>query len=44
MARVKSDEEIEVAEQNKQRQVIIALKSKESTEAIESRSSQEEIT
>ena len=35
MARVKADEEIEVAEQNKQRQVI-ALKSKESTEAIES--------
>lgn len=36
MARVKADEEIEVAEQNKERQVIIALKSKESTEAIES--------
>ncbi len=35
MARVKTDEEIEVAEQNKERQVIVALKAKESTEAVE---------
>lgn len=35
MARVKTEEEIEVAEQNKDRQVIIALKAKESTEAVE---------
>jgi uncharacterized membrane protein YqiK len=35
MARVKADEEIEVAEQNKQRQVIVAMKAKESTDAVE---------
>ncbi|WP_105615421.1 flotillin family protein [Vallitalea okinawensis] len=35
MARVKADEEIEVAEQNKERQVIIAQKAKESTDAVE---------
>ncbi len=36
MARIKTDEEIAIAEENKQRQIIVALKSKESTEAIES--------
>lgn len=35
LARVKTDEEVEVAEQNKERQVIVALKAKESTDAIE---------
>ncbi|MDF2543021.1 MAG: flotillin [Herbinix sp.] len=35
LARVKTDEEIEIAEQNKERQVIVALKSKESTDAVE---------
>jgi uncharacterized membrane protein YqiK len=35
MARVKTEEEIGVAEENKQRQIIIAAKSKESTEAVE---------
>ncbi len=35
MARVKTEEEIEVAMQNKDRQVIIAQKAKESTEAVE---------
>ncbi|MHB8129944.1 MAG: flotillin family protein [Mobilitalea sp.] len=35
LARVKTDEEVEVAEQNKQRQVIVALKAKESTDAVE---------
>ncbi|MCK8058956.1 MULTISPECIES: flotillin family protein [unclassified Fusibacter] len=35
LARVKTEEEIGVAEENKQRQIIIAAKSKESTEAIE---------
>lgn len=35
MARVKTEEEIEVAMQNKDRQVIIAEKAKESTEAVE---------
>ena len=34
LARVKTDEEIAVAEQNKERQVIVALKAKESTEAL----------
>jgi len=36
LARIKSDEEIAIAEENRQRQVIVAQKSKESTEAIES--------
>ncbi len=35
IARVKTEEEIGVAEENKQRQIIIAAKSKESTEAVE---------
>jgi len=35
LARIKADEEIAIAEQNKQRQIIVAQKSKESTEAIE---------
>ncbi|GKX31898.1 flotillin family protein [Vallitalea longa] len=35
MARVKTEEEIEVAEQNKARQVIVAMKAKESTDAVE---------
>lgn len=35
MARIKADEEIAIAEENKQRQIIVAQKSKESTEAIE---------
>lgn len=35
MARIKSDEEIAIAEENKQRQIIVAQKSKESTEVIE---------
>ncbi len=35
MARVKTEEEIGVAEENKARQIIIAAKSKESTEAVE---------
>lgn len=36
MARVKTDEEIAIAEENKSRQIIVAQKAKESTEAIES--------
>jgi uncharacterized membrane protein YqiK len=36
LARVKTEEEIGVAEENKSRQIIIAAKAKESTEAIES--------
>lgn len=35
MARVATDEAIEVAEQNKERQVIVAVKAKESTDAVE---------
>lgn len=35
LARVKTEEEIGVAEENKDRQIIIAAKSKESTEAVE---------
>lgn len=35
LARVKTEEEIGIAEENKDRQIIIAAKSKESTEAIE---------
>ena len=35
MAKIKTDEEIGVAEQNKERQVIVAVKAKESTEAVE---------
>lgn len=35
MARIRADEEIAIAEENKQRQVIVAQKSKESTEVIE---------
>ncbi len=35
MARIKSDEEIAIAEENKQRQIIVAQKSKESTDVIE---------
>lgn len=35
LARVKTEEEIGVAEENKERQIIIAAKSKESTEAVE---------
>lgn len=35
MARIKTEEEIAIAEENKQRQIIVAQKSKESTEAIE---------
>lgn len=35
IARVKTEEEIGVAEENKQRQIIIAAKAKESTEAVE---------
>lgn len=35
MARVKTEEEIAVAEENKKRQVIIAAKAKESTDAVE---------
>ncbi len=35
MARVKTDEEIAIAEENKSRQVIVAQKAKESTEAVE---------
>lgn len=35
LARVKTEEEIGVAEENKQRQIIIAAKSKESTDAVE---------
>lgn len=35
LARVKTEEEIGVAEENKQRQIIIAEKAKESTEAVE---------
>ncbi len=35
MARVKTDEEIAIAEENKQRQIIVALKAKESTDAVE---------
>ena len=35
MARIKTEEEIAIAEENKQRQVIVAQKSKESTEVIE---------
>ncbi len=34
-ARIRTEEELQVAEQNKQRQVIVALKSKEKTEAVE---------
>ncbi|MCH4889769.1 flotillin family protein [Acidaminobacter sp. JC074] len=35
LARVKTEEEIGIAEENKERQIIIASKSKESTEAVE---------
>lgn len=35
LARVKTDEEVAVAEQNKERQVIVALKAKESTDVVE---------
>ncbi|MFZ5987772.1 MAG: flotillin family protein [Bacillota bacterium] len=35
MARIKADEEIAIAEENRQRQVIVAQKSKESTEVVE---------
>lgn len=35
MARIRTDEEIAIAEENKQRQIIVAQKSKESTEVVE---------
>ena len=35
-ARIQTDEEVAIAEENKQRQVVIALKAKERTEAVES--------
>ncbi|TYQ15589.1 UNVERIFIED_CONTAM: putative membrane protein YqiK [Acetivibrio alkalicellulosi] len=35
MAKIKADEELLIAEENKQRQIIVAQKSKESTDAIE---------